>query len=245
MFIDSLIIGNGEVGSSLEEALCRRGKKQNVLAIDVKDVDFEENLRDIQCKSLHICFPYNRDFVGNTLRYISVTLPSLCVIHSTVAVGTTKKILKEKQDKLFIVHSPVRGQHPVLTKSLLYFIKYVGTDNKQAFEAAKKEMSNFKVEWIKSADATELGKVLDTSYYGVCISWHKEMKRICKVFKVDYEEAVTRMNKSYNLGYKKFRPNVIRPILTPPEGKIGGHCVVQNARLLEKQVQSKFLKLIK
>lgn len=245
MLVDSLIIGNGQVGSSLEEALCKKSKKQIILAIDAKDENFEENLRDIRCKSLHICFPYSKDFVRDTIRYISVTYPSLCIIHSSIAVGTTKKILKEEEGKLYVVHSPVRGQHPVLTESLLYFIKYIGTDSKPAFDAAKKEMSNFKVEWIKNPDATELGKLLDTSYYGICISWHREMKRLCKEFKVDYEEVVTRMNKTYNLGYKKFRPNVIRPVLSPPVGKIGGHCVVQNARMLEKQAKSKFLSLIK
>jgi hypothetical protein len=71
------------------------------------------------------------------------------------------------------------------------------------------------------------------------------MDRISKKFNVPFNETVTIMNNIYNEGYSILKPNVVRPTLSAPEGPIGGHCVVPNAKLLLKQVRSKFLKLIK
>jgi len=90
----------------------------------------------------------------------------------------------------------------------------------------------------------EIGKLFSTSYYGLCIAWHREMKRMCDELGIRFEDAATRFNKVYNEGYSKFKPTVIRPILIQPTEKIGGHCVVQNARLLEEKKSSEFLKVI-
>jgi len=249
MLYNSLIVGNGEVGSALKIVLDKRKGTKNVI-IDIRDKDFQKKVDNSTCEALHICIPNNKTFIASCLKYIESFEPMLCVIHSSVPVGTTEKIIsfvnkKNKPIHPKIVHSPVRGQHPKLAESLQYFVKYVGTSDKKAFELAKLELSNIKVEWIRDSKATELGKLLDTSYYGVCISWHREMKRICDYFGVDFENAVTDFNETYNIGYKKFRPNVIRPVLFLPKGEIGGHCVVPNANLLSKQIKSKFLDLIK
>jgi hypothetical protein len=45
---------------------------------------------------------------------------------------------------------------------------------------------------------------------------------------------MTDFNKTYNAGYV-LKPNVIRPVLYAPSGKIGGHCVVPNAKILISQ----------
>jgi len=244
MFYKTLIIGNGEVGAALKKVLDKRdGAKSSI--IDIRDKNFQEKLKNTTCKNLHICFPYSKSFIKNCARYIGSFAPDLCIIHSTVPVETTETITTLVCVDIHVVHSPVRGQHPKLAESLQLFVKYVGTHDYKAYQSAKKEMSNMKTEWIRDSKATELGKLLDTSYYGLCISWHREMKRICDHFGVSFENAVSDFNKTYNAGYKKLRPNVIRPVLFPPEKKIGGHCVVPNSKLLNKQFESKFLELIK
>jgi len=248
---DSLIIGNGEVGSALKKVLDARNDKRSCSIIDRKDEDFKEKLNDSKCKTLHICIPYSKTFVKDTLNYLRLFQPELCIIHSTVPVGTTSRInysafATKVAPLTHVVHSPVRGLHPNLDTGLLTFVKYVGTDSKEAFEKAKKEMDNMNVVWFEKSEDSELGKLLDTSYYGVCISWHREMERLCKYFDVNFENAVTAFNISYNEGYSKLKPNVVRPVLTSPgKKKIGGHCVTQNAKLLNAQQQSKFLDLIK
>jgi len=92
---------------------------------------------------------------------------------------------------------------------------------------------------------TEIGKLLDTSYYGLVIAWHGEMKRLCDKYKIDFGKAVADFNKTYNEGYTKLgKKNVIRPILYPPKGGIAGHCIVPNAKILRKYFKSRALDLI-
>jgi len=51
------------------------------------------------------------------------------------------------------------------------------------------------------------------------------------------------MNKSYNIGYKKLKKsNVIKPILIPIKGTIGGHCVINNCYLLPEKITNLILK---
>ena len=235
--VHSLIIGKGEVGSSLEAALNER-ESGIAIAIDLSEgPDFYLVLKRAVCKTLHICFPYSGEFHDSVKTYARLLSPELIIIHSTVEVGTTEQLDSELTPP--VVHSPVRGQHPNLKESLLKFVKYIGTPDQKAFELAKSELSNMQCKWLKDPKETELGKLLSTSYYGVCLAWHREMKKICDQFDVDFENVVTDFTITYNEGYRFFRPNVIRPVLTPPEEKIGGHCVVPNARLLEQSLRDR------
>jgi hypothetical protein len=87
---------------------------------------------------------------------------------------------------------------------------------------------------------------MSTTYYGLCIAWHGEMKHICDEYNIDFEEAVTDWNKGYNKGMRGLnKSDLLRPILYPPNhDAIGGHCVVPNAILLRKIFDSKALDLI-
>jgi UDP-N-acetyl-D-mannosaminuronate dehydrogenase len=90
------------------------------------------------------------------------------------------------------------------------------------------------VQIFKKAEATELGKLLDTAYYGWNVIFAKEVKRIADEHGLDYEEVYTIPNTHYNEGYKKHGMyHVVRPVLKYIPGKIGGHCVVPNAYLLD------------
>lgn len=250
MYYESLVIGKGEVGASITRVLRKRQKVQKCGAIDRKDRNYEKMLKNTTCKTLHICYPYGKSFIKATTDYCRVFQPELVIIHSTVPVGTTTAlnyacVVKKIRPLSPVVHSPVRGQHPELDKALLTFVKYIGTVSEEAYNSARKEMSNMKTKWFEDPKDTELGKILSTSYYGLCIAWHREMKKFCDSYDVDFENAVTDFNKTYNGGYRNLRPNVIRPVLTPPTEKIGGHCVTQNAKMLKKERKSKFLDLIK
>jgi len=95
------------------------------------------------------------------------------------------------------------------------------------------------------AITTEIGKLLDTTYYGLSIAWHGEMAKICEKARVDFEKAVTDFNETYNEGYAKLRRrNVIRPVLYPPKNGISGHCIVSNAEILKKYFESGAVDLV-
>jgi UDP-N-acetyl-D-mannosaminuronate dehydrogenase len=145
------------------------------------------------------------------------------------------------------VHSPVRGIHPRLYQGIKTFVKYIGADNKKAGEMAKKHLESLgiKTKVFTPSITTEIGKLLDTSYYGLVIAWHGEMKKVCNQFGVDFDKAVTDFNETYNEGYAKLgKKNVVRPVLYPPKEGISGHCIVPNARILKQYSESRALDLI-
>ena len=224
------ILGYGEVG----QAIAKFYKNPKI-----KDLGKDDGLEGVEI--LNVCFPWSDNFVGIVKKEIKKIKPTLTIIHSTVAPGTTKKIGG------MVVHSPIRGIHPHLYKGIKIFVKYIGADNKKAASSAEKHLKGLgiKTRVFMPSITTEIGKLLDTSYYGLVIAWHAEMKKLCDKYRIDFEKAVTDFNQTYNEGYKKLgKKNVIRPVLYPPGGGIGGHCIVPNTEILEKYFKSQALELI-
>ena len=135
-----------------------------------------------------------------------------------------------------------------IAQSFLLGKKFIGSDNKGATILAKNHYDeiDLKYEIFESSKATELAKVLSTTYYGMCIAFHNDINNLCKEHNVKFDEVATKWNKTYNEGYSKLgMSNVIRPVLYPPkDGKIGGHCVVPNAELCKQFFDSKVLDYI-
>jgi len=228
------ILGFGEVGSAV--AKFYKNPK-------IKDLKRDDDLLGVDV--LNICIPWSKNFINLVKKEIKSANPKLTIIHSTVELGTTKKLADIFNG--MVVHSPIRGTHPDLFKGVKTFTKYIGADNKKAGVFAKKHLESvgMKTKVFPSSKNTEIGKLFDTTYYGVCIAWHGEMKKVCENLGIDFDQAVTDFNKTYNDGYAKIgKKNVVRPVLYPPTGKIGGHCVVPNAKILRKYLKSKAIDLI-
>jgi len=72
---------------------------------------------------------------------------------------------------------------------------------------------------------------------------------MCDKYGLSYENVYTWSNETYNDGYSKLsKTNVIRPVLLPPKGKSGGHCIGNNYKLLPLSllsIISRFLDNIK
>ncbi|MBI4143508.1 hypothetical protein HY487_01340 [Candidatus Woesearchaeota archaeon] len=231
-----LVIGLGEVGNAMCQVIEGSGKYR-LFKKDAEDTEIREKI-DI----MHLCIPYMDNFVGISADYIKKYNPELVIINSTVMPNTTNEIYQKT--KKSIVHSPVRGKHPHLKDGLLLFVKFIGPiDRKSGMDAKEHfESMGVKTELMKSPLETELGKLLSTTYYGLCIAYHQEMERICKKHNANFEQTVTRFNETYNEGCKIINPNVVRPILYP--GFIGGHCVMPNIGILKKNIKSDFLDAI-
>ena len=97
----TLIIGAGEIGNALSDIL---SKSFNTLIRDKEDFKIQG------IEVLHICYPWSKDFIKSTREYIKEYQPKYTVIHSTVPVGTSRK--------LGSFHSPVRGVEPDLTQGI-------------------------------------------------------------------------------------------------------------------------------
>lgn len=219
----SLIIGYGEIGKALYSIL---EKEYPTYWIDKNKIEKEDKFEII-----HICFPYSENFLEEVKKYQKLYNPRYTLIHSTVPPGTSRKCNA--------LHSPVIGVHPHLQKSLKIFTKFLSGE--KADELADYfRRTGIKVYLFSQQETTELMKILDTSFYGLCIEYIKEVKRLCEKNNVPFE-AWTIWTQNYNDGYKKLGfPEYIRPNLIPIMKKIGGHCVSPNLRLIETRFH-KFL----
>lgn len=211
------IIGMGEVGSALEKVLSPYYP-----------------ISPSQPEILHICFPYSDDFISEVKRYqVGYQHPRITVIHSTVPVGTSRK--------LKACHSPIIGIHPYLEKSIKTFTKFVSGEGADEVADYFRRVG-LKVQICRESETTELAKLTSTLYYGLCIEYAKEVEKLCESHKVPFSEVYTLWNKTYNEGYKKLGyEEVIRPVLQPIQRRIGGHCVIPNLDLLK----SKFVDFLK
>lgn len=233
------ILGFGEIGKAIHQLYSKFEAHQ----IFVKDLNRDDGLDDIDV--LNVCIPAIDNFENVVLDAINLTSAKLTIIHSTLRVGTTEKISLRTESH--VVHSPVRGIHPNLLDGILTFVKFIGSSKESSSIAASNHFESLgvKSKILSSSRETEIGKLLDTTYYGVCISWHAEMKKMCDAVGADFDEAVSSFNETYNQGYSSLgKNNVIRPVLYPPEGPIGGHCVVPNARILQESFESEGLNMI-
>ncbi|MFH0792059.1 MAG: hypothetical protein V1905_02500 [bacterium] len=226
------ILGYGEVG----QAIAKFFKNPRI-----KDLTRDDDLVGI--KILHITISWSDKFikiVENEMRRLS---PKLTIIHSTVALGTTKKISTDT--KMLVVHSPVRGIHPDLFKGIKTFVKYIGGESKEAVKEAEKHYRKLglKTKAYIPAATTEALKLWDTTQYGWMIVLNKEMKKWCEEKKLDFDVVYTEANRSYNEGYIKLgRKEVVRPNLKYMAGEIGGHCVLNNCRILKSDIAKIILK---
>lgn len=231
------ILGVGEVGSAIAKIFANKYK------ILKKDLKYDE-LKNSKIDTLHVCLSYTDKFEKTIMEQISTCKPKLVIIHSTVKPGTTENIFGKL--KIPIVHSPVMGAHPDLAKDILSFKKIVGPTSK---ESAKLAVSHFKSIGIKtevfnSSIESEIAKLLDTTYYGWNIIFAKLAWELCQKSGVDFNNVYTQFNKIYNSGYAKSKPNVIRPILKYQQGKIGGHCIIPNSKILEQYLANPITKTI-
>jgi UDP-N-acetyl-D-mannosaminuronate dehydrogenase len=221
-----LVIGMGEVGKAVQQVYGGDG-------YDIQQSEIPPCHYDV----LHLCYPDSGGqlFVNSARDYEHQFKPKLVIIHSTVQVGTTRK-LGEKY-----VHSPVCGRHGSggLVKGMQSFRRFVGGICPIGRLAAIQLLAVNERELGRPVNAgdpenTELAKLLDTTYLGWCVMFEKESARICEEQGADPYVVYSWWNAEYNDGYGRLgESRFIRPILDPMPGPIGGHCVIPNAHLLD------------
>jgi UDP-N-acetyl-D-mannosaminuronate dehydrogenase len=222
-----VVVGLGEVGKPLMELL---SETYWVVGVDIKPPAEDPTGADV----LHLCFPFQvKDFVGEAARYIDAIKPRLTIINSTVEVGTTRKVADRTGTA--VAYSPVRGKHARMLEDLRRYTKFVGGVDKSAGAeaAAHFESVGLKVKVLSSAEAAELAKLTETTYFGLMIAWAQEVERFADRAGVSYDEVVSFYDE---IGF--FPPVKYFP------GVIGGHCVMPNIELLSHLYKSDFLRAI-
>jgi UDP-N-acetyl-D-mannosaminuronate dehydrogenase len=218
-----VVIGaNGQIGTCVSQFLTQSGETE-IINVDINTPIPEEEFVNL----MHICIPYSENFHTEVDKYIIEFQPDRVIIYSTVLPGTTEAVGP------FAVHSPVEGRHPNLIGGFLTFTRFVA--GPCAEEVAKFFSDRgLNTKTFPDAKVTELGKMLSTTRYGVNLAFAKAENDLCKKFGLSFDDVVLAYQRMYNEGYLKLdEQRFVQPLLTAPD-KIGGHCVVPNAKLLTK-----------
>ncbi|WP_455378534.1 hypothetical protein [Petrachloros mirabilis] len=222
-----MVVGLGEIGKPLLEVISRHHK---TVGVDIAPVSEAPGEIDV----MHVCYPFKIDnFIGETACYMKQYKPRLTVINSTVSVGTTRAIAE--RTGMAVVNSPVRGKHIRMAQDLLRYTKFVGGTDKESAEKAARhfESVGMKAKVLSSAEATELAKLTETTYFGVMIAWAQDVERYCDQFGLNYDEVVSIYEEIPFFPPVKYTPGVI-----------GGHCVMSNIDILTQIVNSDILRAV-
>lgn len=226
-----ILLGGGEIGSAYAKIL-------DACVIDVLPERCKGKAPK-KCDVLHVCLRYTKDFNGIVWEAVKKYRPRVLNVMSTVPPGTT-----EKFDTLTLAaHSTTRGLHPNLLASILATPKHIG--GKGASEVEKVFNGTLDCVLHDHAKTTELAHLLSNFLYACEIMAADEMDKICRYYGVDYFEAVQLYSKSHNEGYKALGlHSKYRPILTPPHGRIGGHCVSLPPELIAKEAHGPLMSML-
>jgi UDP-N-acetyl-D-mannosaminuronate dehydrogenase len=222
------VAGLGEVGKPIFDLISRH---HDTLGVDISPLLEQIDRVDI----LHVCYPFQiRDFVGETVRYIRLFEPTVTIVNSTVAVGTTRLIAERAGAS--VVNSPVRGKHARMLDELCEYTKFVGAidpaDGRRAAEHF--ESVGLKTKILSSPETTELAKLTETTYFGLMIAWAQELERYCDQSGAKYEELTSFYDEIKFFPSVKYFPGII-----------GGHCVMPNLEILRKFDESLILEAIR
>ena len=222
-----VVVGLGEVGKPLLEILVEH---HNAIGVDITPPVEPIGKVDV----LHVCYPFQiKDFVGETARYIELFKPTLTIINSTVAVGTTRAVAQ--RTGAAVAYSPVRGKHVRMREELRTYTKFVGAMDPASGQRAAEhfESMGMKTKVLSAPEAAELAKLTETTYFGLMIAWAQEIERYCDQVGQSYEEVVSIYDEIPFFPTVKYFPGII-----------GGHCVMPNIEILRKFDDSMILRAI-
>ena len=231
----TLVIGKGQVGHGLGRVL---SDAYEVITYDL--VMGDKYLKDIEglhtdIELLIIAFPWSDKFIDSVKEYEHKFCPKYTVVVSTVPVGTC--------EKLDAWHSPISGKHPNLGESIAIHTRWIGGPYNEDLARYFKK-ANMRPEWTETARETEFLKLASTTLYAVNIEFARYMKEVCDLEGFDYENSKL-WNQDYNELYMKLGlPQFQKFVLNAPEGKIGGHCIVSNANILQEQYPNPLVKVV-
>lgn len=226
----TVLIGLGEIGRPLFN-LIAKAENGKTIGVDIQPVEIIGPIG-----IMHICIPFQleRNFIATVTAYAKNYKPKVIVVNSTVTPGTSEAI--ETASSIPTVYSPVRGKHTRMESELLNYTKFLAGTNKEAVGEVEEHFKRIgiKTKTISNPRTLELSKLLETTYFGLLVSWAQEMDRFAKQVGGEYSEIAPFFQEISYLPPVMFQP-----------GYIGGHCIMPNIKLLDSQFSSEFLDTIK
>jgi len=227
----ALLIGYGEVGEGISEAWM----DYHDIIIHDPDKGFYGIGAAIDSEVLLVAIPWSDKFTETIDKYKSEFEKSPTVIvFSSVPIGTCRQIPA--------IHSPIEGDHTNMVRSIQSHKRYMGGYSETAYNFFRE--ANCDVVCLGRPEHTEFLKLRSTTIYGVNIEMARYSKAIADELELsywnikDYDEEYNRLVRETDRSDKQ------RYILDAPEGRIGGHCVIPNAKLLQKDYPNELVEYI-
>jgi hypothetical protein len=230
----ALLIGYGEVGQGIYEAW----KDKHEFTIYDPDKGHggfsKENHGEYDI--CLIAIPHSPQFI-NICKQWKILLDNISmVVFSSVPIGTCSQIPA--------VHSPIEGDHTNMAESIKKHQRWVGGYDDVVMDFFHQTCGFLGVVVLPKPEHTEFLKLRSTTIYGINIEFARYSKDVSQDIGLDYD-WVKKYDRDYNRLLKNTdRPDLQRPALDPPEGKIGGHCVIPNARLLQNTYPGDLVKVL-
>jgi len=221
-----LVVGYGEVGRALEEVLLER---YEVVTHDpLKGRLAPEGKYDW----MHVCIPFSDSFVKDVDAYMKEFKPERTVIHSTVPVGTTRRLSNPRAT----TYSPIRGIHPNLARYIREFPKWFATTDDVNVVLEHFQSCGISMRLAPSIESLEWMKLVETLEYGQRIVFWQELERQAEKYEVrggaSKPETLSAL-KEWLFEKRKVYDGDRGLVPIMFGGSIGGHCVKENWEILK------------
>jgi len=225
-----LLIGFGEVGQAIHSIF---GERREIAMCDPpKGLILDAFAADW----MHIAIPYTDEFIPTVVEYTHMYTPKHIIIHSTVPVGTTRKV-ERQSDYIPTYFSPIRGRHPNLARAIRDFPKWYSSPLPgQADEEIEVYYATAGIQTRRapSHEFLEWAKLLETFTYGYnLVMWQEIERQAAKIPGNKQANLSTLKNWLYEKRKCYDGDLGVVPIYDLVPGPIGGHCVTENWTLLE------------
>ena len=150
---------------------------------------------------------------------------STVIVRSTVAVGTTRKLIKSELDKTglqyFLAMCPERTLEGNAVKELNILPQIIGSDDIKSSESAAKLFRKItkSIIFVDKYETAEIIKLVDNSYRDVQFAFANEVARACEAVGVNALDVINSGKQNYP------RTNVALP------GLVGGPCLEKDPHI--------------
>lgn len=223
-----LIVGHkGEVGGAHYRLL--KAVYPETYGVDINEKDAPE---DFKPDTLHVAIRHSPDFYAIVGAYLQSYNPKLLDILTTVPPGTTRGFGPRA------CHSTTRGQHPHLDLGLRAIPKHISGP---MAETLARDFRRCGITCVTdpNPETTEVLHLLNNVHYGINLVFADIAYGATRSAGVDFMDWLNYVQTN-NAGFTALgHESKVRPALTPPNGRLGGHCVKESARMLRDWLRTR------